>query len=183
MVNSRKKGARSERGAAEVLENWTGFEMVRVPRSGGLRWASGLMVTGDIIPSDPLELATFPFSVEVKGYNTLDFRNMLTAKSSDFLKFWKQATQDALRVGKIPLLMVRLNGMPKESYYVAIPRQAFIRINALVTGGEDIPYFLYSGVFVIFMSDHLFTTDFKKIKARLKKYKFTDEPSIDSICY
>jgi hypothetical protein len=183
MVNSKRKGSKNERNLAKVVQDWTGFEMVRVPASGGLRWQSGLMITGDIIPADPLELARFPFSIEAKVRKEILFRPLLSAKSHDLNKFWEQALSDAQRVNKVPLLLLRVDGMPRDLYYSIIPYKVFVKLKSILHAEGCIPSFNFSNIWVAFTSDFLFLSPYSDIVKKLKTTKTHEFRSTDTIYY
>ena len=108
-INSSKKGAKAERELSKILSEWVGVEFQRVPRSGGLRWGSGLMVTGDTIPADPVWLVRFPFSVESKTRDSITFQDLILENKSEIRSFWEQSEEDAKRVNKIPVVFFRYN--------------------------------------------------------------------------
>lgn len=168
-INSAAKGSKNERRLSKLFETWVGVEFVRVPRSGGLRWKSGLMITGDTIPSDPYTLAQFPFSIETKFYDEISFADLLLPNNADIEKFWKQATTDSERVGKIPILLFRYNRMPRDTYFTAVPHSYFIRIKSTLRDTTpDFPYLSVTNRYVIFMSNVLFECPYNLIKKDLR---------------
>lgn len=153
-INSRAKGAKHERDAARTLEEWTDIKFVKTPASGGLRWASGFHVIGDIVPEDMYQLADFPFSVEVKARRELDFEDLLLPNKSELLKFWKQASDDAKRAKKFPLLLARRDRMPKGSFYVFIPLRVFRKALKYYRPNK---YIKYGNQFIIVYSEDFFS--------------------------
>lgn len=118
-INSKKKGAKNERALASLFKQWTGYDFARSPSSGGLRWNSVSNTVGDIICTDERHQRRFPFTIETKFYNAINFEHLiLDMKSSDIKKFWEQSMADAERAKKTPLLFMRYNAMPKETYFV-----------------------------------------------------------------
>ena len=151
-INSKAKGSKNERSATKAMENWTDFPFTRVPQSGGLRWQGGQNITGDIIPEDMYQLEEFPFSIEVKARKALNFEDLLLPNNSDILKFWAQAKDDAKRVKKIPLLMMRRDRMPREEFYIGIPNKVFIKLQRVLKPTKFLRYnkeivFMYSREF------------------------------------
>jgi len=165
-INSRNKGNKNERNIAKLFTEWTGVEFVRVPRSGGLHWKSGMSVTGDLIPSDPFDLVTFPFSIEAKFYNAITFQDLILPNKSDLQKFYDQSTKDADSVGKYPLVLFRYNRMPRDLYFVMMGHKQFVRARKLMDLEEG--WFNYRNDFVIFTSDNLFDTDFDEFLDEIK---------------
>jgi hypothetical protein len=124
-INSKVKGNRNELTLTKLLTDWTGSEFVRVPLSGGLRWSNRVNICGDVISVDPT--FAFPFSVETKhvknlGINLLNNTRALRTNSVIFTYF-SQCERDAKAANKIPMLIVRENGMKAGSYYVCLSLQ------------------------------------------------------------
>ena len=99
---SKAKGATYESKIAKVLTETYGIDFKRVPLSGSLEYWKG-----DIFP--PKHLHVWPYSLEVKHYKELEFKNLLTAKSNDIYSFWKQAVEQAKKMEAEPLLIFRWN--------------------------------------------------------------------------
>ena len=101
--NSRNKGSRFERTIAKAWETWTGYKFSRTPGSGG--WAKAKDAMGDLV---------------CKNYQEIKFEHILLGlKSCKIISFWEQATKDAKRAGKIPILIMRYNSMPKgEAFFI-----------------------------------------------------------------
>lgn len=112
-INSKAKGSANEREAARSLAVWVGAPFVRVPQSGALRWNDGEKVTGDVICDQPG--FGFPLSVETKHLDKVEVQPELRTNSKVF-KIMKQAYTDAIRVQKLPMVMLRTNGMRKFEY-------------------------------------------------------------------
>jgi hypothetical protein len=120
-INSKAKGSKNERDVCKWWESWTGYEFSRVPSSGGLRWGRTTDTTGDIICSDQKHFLRFPFSIECKNYKDINFEHLLLGnKRVKILEFWNQALEDAERGHKIPILMMRYNGMKKGEYFFVV---------------------------------------------------------------
>ena len=116
--NSRNKGSRFERTIAKAWESWTGYKFSRTPGSGG--WAKAKDAMGDLVCTDEKHSRRFPFSIECKNYQDIKFEHILLGlKSCKIISFWEQATKDAKRAGKIPILIMRYNSMPKsEAFFI-----------------------------------------------------------------
>jgi hypothetical protein len=127
-INSKVKGNRSELVVSKLLTDWLGTEVVRVPQSGGLHWQHSARVCGDVIVTDPT--FDFPFSIETKSYKNVGLTSEMPGelrKNSVIYTFFEQCQRDAKAAGKIPLLIVRQNGMPKDQYYIFL-HMTFIQI-------------------------------------------------------
>jgi hypothetical protein len=117
-VNAKKKGNRGERQARDFWKGWTGLEFERVPQSGGLRWKKADNISGDLTCTEPNYI--FPYSIEVKFPKEIKFEHLLYSVKSDIIKYWAQAVEDAVRSVKIPLLMMRYNGLPKGMFFIVM---------------------------------------------------------------
>lgn len=124
MSNSKNKGNRAERDVAKWWEQFTGYEFGRVPASGGLRWKKTDNITSDVICTDDKHSRRFPFSIEVKFYKDINFEHILLGnKKCKIREFWEQAKSDADRGNKLPILMMRYNGMPKDQYFFCVDQR------------------------------------------------------------
>lgn len=130
-INSRSKGARNERQIAEIFTKWTKRKFAKTPASGGLNWKSAFS-KGDIVCTK--EGHYFPFCIEAKSYEKIDFSHLLTPgiKNIDILKFWEQCERDAKKCNKIPILMMRYNGLPKGFYFLVVTQQFAKEIHHLL---------------------------------------------------
>jgi hypothetical protein len=168
-INSRTKGAKAERVAAKVIEKWTGKKFAKTPASGGLGWKKA-NVAGDIVCTT--EGVFFPFCVEIKSYSKIDFSHLLTPgiKNIEILDFWAQCSRDAEKAGKIPLLMMRYNGLPKEFFYVVTTQGFAKEIHPILALGHpgmvSLRYHNYKTnvALMIMRSDEFFRSDYKPIK-------------------
>jgi len=86
------------------------------------------------------QLEDFPFSIEVKARKEIDFEDLLLPHKSEIMKFWEQSVADAKRVDKTPMVLMRRNGMPKESFYVIIPYSVFSLLSNLLNLHNYINY-------------------------------------------
>lgn len=116
--NSRNKGSRFERSVAKAWESWTGYKFSRTPGSGG--WAKAKDAVGDLVCTDYTHSRRFPFSIECKSYQDIKFEHLLLGnKTCRIHSFWEQACRDANKVGRLPILIMRYNSMPKgEAFFV-----------------------------------------------------------------
>ncbi len=114
-INSKKKGDKNERTAAKWLSEWTGVPFTRVPRSGGLRWKNTANVCGDVVCED--QDFKFPFVVETKHLKRITFTKYLRGNSRIYSIF-EQVKEDAQRADKLPLMILRKDGMPAGTYVV-----------------------------------------------------------------
>lgn len=164
-INGKKKGGKYERVVSKLFEDWTGYEFARVPQSGGLRWKATDNITGDILCSDPDHKNDYCLSVECKTRESIDFNHLLLpVKNCAILDFWEQSKSDAIRGKKIPIVVMRMNGMPKSTQFIILETRVFnsIRIHLPMKHG----YIKFNGKgerLIIFRSEDLFNSDYKKV--------------------
>ncbi len=159
-INSRRKGKSGEKKARIVLTQWTNLEFAGVPASGGLRWKKAENISGDIVCTDALH--RFDFSIEVKNYADINFEHLLMPDvQCEILGFWKQCKDDAQRGKKLPLLMMRYNGMKSNLFFVVIKQIHFEFFKPYLD--FNFPYFIFKGK-VFMNSSMLFNSKYKLIK-------------------
>ncbi len=176
MANGKKKGSKNERAVAAFWQEITGLEFSRVPASGGLRWQKKDDITGDIICTDPRKSRRFPFSIECKSYAAINFEHLILGnKKQRIIEFWDQAKEDGLRAKRIPILFMRYNMMPKDTWFVIIHKTIWklamkhglkyaesAQFHITMPGQED---------FVIMYSEDFKKIDLKKFMITCKKYR------------
>jgi len=130
--NSRRKGQNAERKVCSILEEWTGQEFVRVPASGGLRYASKTiqhLICGDVVCTNAEFRESFPFQVEVKHYKDLGLKrnydeaeDRITKILAQVQRFWGQSQRDAERASsvnkQVGLLWVRENRLGEAHLFI-----------------------------------------------------------------
>lgn len=103
MANKSKiKGSAYEAKIATLLSKEFNKEFRRVPLSGSIDYLKGDIWT-------PHDTAWWPYCIECKHYGELEWNNLLTAKSTDILNFWRQTIREADVMSKKPLLIFRWN--------------------------------------------------------------------------
>lgn len=119
MANSKKKGNRFELKVAKWFTAWTQYKFGRTPGSGSFHQNRDL--TSDISCIDEKHAHRCKISVECKSYKEINFEHVLLGnKHCDILKFWDQASRDAKRGNKIPILCMRYNSMPSEEFFFVV---------------------------------------------------------------
>lgn len=166
-INSRNKGATTERKACKVLKAWARKEFSRVPASGGLGWHNS-QSTGDIMCIK--EGHYFPFSVEVKARDSINFEHLLYLKKAEILDFWAQSVKDAKRVNKCPMVMMRYNGLPNGFFFVLLPRIIYHKFFKEHIPEEDPILVASTHGFAIISSWSLMRTPYKEIRKPLMQY-------------
>lgn len=147
MVNSKNKGGRFERSIAKLFENWTGYKFSRTPGSGG--WAKAKDAMGDLVCVDEKHGHRFPFSIECKFHKEINFEHVLLGnKKCKILEFWEQARRDAIRADKVPVLIMKYNGMPKDEAFVVLNKPTFFGVPDIDTAVQK------TTLFYIFKPDH-----------------------------
>lgn len=123
-TNSKKKGNRFERDVCKFFKEWTGYEFSRTPASGGLRWHKKDDIVSDVICTDEKHSHRFTLAIECKSYKEIKFEQMLLGNDSCKINhFWEQASRDAERAKKLPMLIMRYNNMPKGEAFVMFDKQ------------------------------------------------------------
>jgi hypothetical protein len=103
MVNRSKiKGSAYEAKIVKILTEQFNIEFKRMPLSGAIEYLKGDIWT-------PKDTAAWPWCIECKHYADLEWNNLLTAKSTDILQFWRQTIREAEIMNKKPLLIFRWN--------------------------------------------------------------------------
>lgn len=172
MSNSRRKGAKAERVASKVISKWTGKGFSKTPASGGLNWKKSF-VAGDVVCTTEGHFC--PFCFEVKSYSKIDFSHLINPKIKDpeILDFWAQAKRDAEKVNKIPMLMMRYNGLPKEFYFVVLDMVAFTIITTSFPLEIGVTSLKYNSnqkqSLIIIPSTDFFTLPYKGVRLIAKK--------------
>jgi len=171
MANSKKKGNKGEREVSKWWEQWTGLEFSRVPASGGLRWSNTQNITGDILCSDKIHSRRFLFCIESKNYKDINFEHLILGnKNVKILDFWQQTKDDAERGNKIPILFMKYDRMPKNTYFVVVSRNLFSFLTAEIE--HDFDYFIVPKQdFVILNSNDLLKVKYLTSHKQLKKLK------------
>jgi Holliday junction resolvase len=103
MVNRNKiKGSAYETKIVKILSEEFNLEFRRVPLSGAIDYLKGDIWT-------PKDTASWPYCIECKHYASVEWNNLLTAKTTDMLQFWRQTIREAEVMDKKPLLIFRWN--------------------------------------------------------------------------
>jgi len=171
-INSKKKGAKNERDISKLLEKWTNKKFARTPSSGGLNWHARSSISGDIVCTT--EGHYFPFSIEVKFHKEINFEHLLYIDNPEVMKFWAQAFSDAKKAGKIPLLFMRYNGLPKDFHFVAMDSPIFVKL--VVENWGIIPFTNFlkvkhpKGNITIIKSVDLFKLSYKSLRKSAKQW-------------
>lgn len=119
-MNSKRKGNKFERVISKWLSEWSGFKFER-NRLGSGSWHSNRDAGADITCTDPRHAHRCRLSIECKSYRDIRFEHtLLGTKGSEIEKFWNQAVTDAKRTGKVPMLIMRYNSMPKEEFFLVV---------------------------------------------------------------
>ena len=118
-MNSKKKGNRFERVVSKWFTEWTGFNFGRTPSSGAYHRNKDL--ASDVMCNDERHAHRCKISIECKSYKDIKFEHLLLGtKGCEIEKFWAQASKDAERAKRIPLLIMRYNSMPKDDFFMVI---------------------------------------------------------------
>lgn len=122
MANSKKKGSRFELKVSKWFTRWTSYKFGRTPYSGANHQSRDL--ASDIMCQDERHAHRCKISVECKNYKEIKFEHTLLGnKGCDILKFWVQASKDAKRANKVPILCMRYNSMPSEEFFFVVGKK------------------------------------------------------------
>lgn len=122
MANSKKKGSRFELKVSKWFTQWTSFKFGRTPYSGANHHSRDL--SSDVMCQDERHAHRCKISVECKNYKEIKFEHILLGnKGCDILKFWEQASKDAKRANKVPILCMRYNSMPSEEFFFVVGKK------------------------------------------------------------
>lgn len=119
MANSKKKGNRFERVVAKFFTDWSGFKFGRTPQSGSFH--NNRDLGSDLICNDDKHKNRCCISIECKNYQDIRFEHVLLGnKRCKIFSFWEQASRDAKRTNKFPILCMRYNSMPKGEFFFVV---------------------------------------------------------------
>lgn len=122
-INQKKKGNANELVLAKAMTEWCGFEIRRVPSSGGLRHANNHTLVGDISTGDLDK--DFPIVVETKHLANLQIPTKDFRANSKVFTIWEQVKRDSERCGKVPFLALRKNGMQSKEWAIFLYEKHF----------------------------------------------------------
>lgn len=169
-INSRTKGNKGERNVAALFKKWTGKDFSRTPSSGGLQWKK-TNVKGDIVCTK--EGHYFPFCIEVKTYRDINFCHLLIPNvKAKIIEFWEQCRKDAVLAKKVPLLIMRFNGMPKDFHFIVLGFNFGMKLK-LDKAIDPKCSLVYQGIkysLVLYQSTDFFKTDYKRLKTLAKTH-------------
>ena len=169
-INGRRKGARAERQLAALFTKWSGLKFSRTPSSGGLNWKAA-HTKGDIVCTE--EGHYFPFCIEAKFHNNVNFEHLLYLPVPEIMKFWSQCSRDAQKANKMPLLFIRYNGLPKNFWFIMLKADDYKAIHPRIRPGKYFKVFS-TEIYVIMTPQKLFGSDYKALrKLVLTKYPKT----------
>ena len=144
MANSKKKGSRFELKVSKWFTEFSGYKFQRVPYSGANHVTRAL--ASDLMGSDQNHAHRCKISVECKSYQDIRFEHVLLGnKRCKIIQFWNQASNDAKRAKKIPILCMRYNSMPREEFFFIVDCRLIKVFNtnrlehSLTLKGKDIP--------------------------------------------
>lgn len=96
---SKAKGSAFENKIKVILADHYKIQFERVPLSGSLAYLKGDLWA----PHNP----EFPYCIECKHHEEVNWNSILVSKSSNLLDFWQQSLDNAKVMKKKPLLIYR----------------------------------------------------------------------------
>lgn len=161
-INRRSKGRRGEMMAVQFMKDWTGMDFRRTPGSGGLRGHVSDYTEGDIVCVKKNYI--FPLCIEVKFYEELNFNHLLYDVNSKIKDFWRQTMESAKRAEKVPILLMRYNGLPSNFFFVVLPLSFVRELKVTIK-----PSLTYNQNFVITNTKQLLKWDWYEVDKVSKK--------------
>lgn len=165
MANSKKKGSRFELKVSKWFTEWTSFKFGRTPYSGANHQSKDL--SSDIMCQDERHAHRCKISVECKNYKDIKFEHVLLGnKSCDILKFWEQASKDAKRAKKVPILCMRYNSMPANEFFFVVDYKLGSIIAQYITKSMYIQ--VPGNTLMVFMASEILKVPYKMIHKQAK---------------
>lgn len=165
-INSKNKGSRFERKIGAWFTKWTGFKFER-NRAGSGAWHSNKDATSDLTCTDERHAHRCKISIECKNYKDIKFEHVLLGnKSCDILKFWEQATKDAKRANKVPILCMRYNSMPSEEFFFVVDYRLESIISQYITKSMYIQ--VPGNTLMVFMASEVLNVPYKLVHKQAK---------------
>ena len=87
-------------------------------------------------------------------------------KSCDILKFWEQASKDAKRAKKVPILCMRYNSMPANEFFFVVDYKLGSIIAQYITKSMYIQ--VPSNTLMVFMASEVLKVPYKMIHKQAK---------------
>lgn len=171
-MNSKNKGNRFERKIGAWFTKWTKFKFER-NRLGSGAWHSNKDATSDLTCTDEKHAHRCKISIECKNYKDIKFEHILLGnKGCDIVKFWEQASKDANRGNKVPILCMRYNSMPSEEFFFIVGKELYPVFRSLIKSSNlmaiSIPK-VNNVLYVIMASDVLKSIDYKDVHKLAKQ--------------
>lgn len=165
MANSKKKGNRFELKVSKWFTEWTSFKFGRTPYSGANHQSRDL--SSDIMCQDERHAHRCKVSIECKNYKEIKFEHLLLGnKGCDILKFWEQATKDAKRANKVPILCMRYNSMPAQEFFFVVDYKLSSIISQYITKSMYIQ--VPGTTLMVFMASEVLNVPYKLIHKQAK---------------
>lgn len=118
-MNSKRKGNKFERVVAKFFTDWSGFKFGRTPGSGSFH--NNRDLGSDLICNDDKHKNKCCISIECKNYQDIRFEHVLLGnRGCKIFSFWEQASKDAQRTEKFPILCMRYNSMPRGEFFFVV---------------------------------------------------------------
>jgi len=172
----KEKGNRFQRVARDLIQKWTHKKFTSTASDGGIGYNRDPH-KGDL--KCITEGHFCPFSFECKHYEDINFSHLLIPgiKNIAILDFWAQCIDDAQRQKKVPLLMMRYNGLPKTFCFVVVSQEfaKLIHVELALKNFGSLKSLRYHDYkmdkpIMILQSDQFFRTDYKAVKKIAKQH-------------
>lgn len=165
MANSKRKGNKFELKVSKWFTQWTSYKFGRTPYSGANHQSRDL--ASDIMCQDEKHAHRCKISVECKNYKEIKFEHILLGnKRCDILKFWGQASKDAKRANKVPILCMRYNSMPSEEFFFVVDYKLGSIIAQYITKSMYIQ--VPENTLMVFMASEVLNVPYKLLHKQAK---------------
>lgn len=167
MANSKRKGSRFELKVSKWMTKWSSYDFGRTPGSGSFHKNSDL--GSDIICNDPKHAHRCKLSIECKSYKDIKFEHVLLGnKGCDILKFWDQASKDAKRTNKYPILCMRYNSMPSDDFFFVTNDDLGNFILDIIPEATSMVLFTPKVILHVFMAHDILSVPYKSLHKKVK---------------
>ena len=123
-AGKRRKGNNFELKISKQLTAWANDPNVKFTRSPGSgSWVSSHGGLSGDIAGDIATEALWPFSMELKNHESFTSLDTIYHSQANIQSFWNQNLGDAVRVGKVPMLITHRN---RSKAYATLPYSPII---------------------------------------------------------
>ena len=129
-------------------------------------------MVGDVVTDDKNAKA-FLFVVEAKHWKKIHTPTALPSNSIVY-KIWSQVTRDAKIANKIPMGVIRENGMAKGEFKIVLD----LRVSAILMHDFGLTPVSYGSTLYLFSSSDIMKVDYEKLKRKIKALYLPNNKSV-----